>query len=348
MILQSAWRSPSNIALVKYWGKHGIQLPRNPSLSFTLQESHTTMKMVVDIHATSPSLVVMYDGQPRPQFEPKIKSFFTRIHSYFPWLSKAAVTIDSVNTFPYGAGIASSASAMSAMALCLTEIDGLIHDNQNPVLPLRASFVSTIARMGSGSAARSVFPLAALWGATPSVENSSDEYAIPWNDQIDSIYKSFHDTILIISSTEKSVSSTAGHELMNDLVYADVRYSEAHKNVACLTEIMRTSDHIDAFIALCESEALQLHALMMSGPQPYILIEPNTIAVIRKLWQFRNETSIPVCFTLDAGPNVHVLYPHDYHVDVMTFIKSELQQLCSNGLFIEDCTGAGPQKIEST
>ena len=116
MTFTSAWRSPSNIALIKYWGKHGLQLPRNPSLSFTLSACHTVMQLTVTPDADSPGLQVSYEGVPKPSFEPKINTFFSLVKNRFPWLSNASVTIDSQNTFPHGAGIASSASAMSALS----------------------------------------------------------------------------------------------------------------------------------------------------------------------------------------------------------------------------------------
>src|SRR5690606_18790582 len=122
MTYRAAWQSPSNIALVKYWGKHGIQLPRNPSLSFTLARCLTKMTVEVNVDAALPGLTVMYDGWPRPAFEAKILTFFDLIGDRFPWLRGSHVHIDSVNTFPHGAGIASSASAMSALALCLMDI----------------------------------------------------------------------------------------------------------------------------------------------------------------------------------------------------------------------------------
>src|SRR5688572_25563631 len=114
----SSWRSPSNIALIKYWGKHGIQLPRNPSLSFTLTACHTDMIVKTTLDANSPELTVLYGGNETPAFAPKIKSFFTRLDGELPWLKNSAIVIDSVNTFPHAAGIASSASSMSALALC--------------------------------------------------------------------------------------------------------------------------------------------------------------------------------------------------------------------------------------
>jgi diphosphomevalonate decarboxylase len=342
---QSTWRSPSNIALIKYWGKHGVQLPRNPSLSFTLSACHTTMHMTVTPDDVTPGLTVLYDGQPRPAFVSKIQTFFSHIADLFPWIAKASIEIDSINTFPHGAGIASSASAMSAMSLCLMDI----HDQITGVTAARHDAwwqkASMIARLGSGSASRSLFAVASLWGKTESVMQSSDEYAIPWKEEVAPIFHDYQDTILIVSASEKSVSSTSGHALMDTLPYANTRYEEAKKNMQRLLQCMKHNDRMEEFISICESEALQLHALMMSGTQPFILLEPHTITIIREVWRFRKETSIPVCFTLDAGPNVHLLYPASHKESVLAWINTSLLQFCSDGRFIADRVGNGPIKI---
>lgn len=342
---QSSWRSPSNIALVKYWGKHGLQLPRNASLSFTLSACHTDMHMNVSFEGTAPGIRVLYEGQPRPAFIPKIQSFFSHLYDRFSWLREATVEIDSINTFPHGAGIASSASAMSAMALCLMDIQDQIKGNPGQNDDAWWRMASLIARLGSGSACRSIYPGAALWGKTGSVADSRDEYALPWKNNLAPVFQDYQDTILIVSASEKSVSSTAGHALMNSLAYAETRYAEAGKNMHRLITCMKRDDGLDEFISICESEALQLHALMMSGPTPFILMEPNTIAIIKEVWRFRKETSIPVCFTLDAGPNVHLLYPSSYKTSVLAWIRDVLVPFCSEGRFIQDEVGAGPERI---
>lgn len=345
MSYRSSWRSPSNIALVKYWGKHGLQLPRNPSLSFTLSACHTTMAVEVTSDAISPGLVVLYAGQPKPSFEPKVKSFFTLIEDRFPWLTRASIVVDSQNTFPHGAGIASSASAMSALTICLIEIDtkikGLPPHAQDAIWWRKAS---EIARLGSGSACRSVYPVAAMWGEMPGVEGSSDLYAIPCEEKIAPLFKDYQDTILIVSSSEKSVSSSAGHILMETLTYANVRYAEARKNLPRLMESMKREDS-DLFISIVESEALQLHALMMCGDSPYILMEPDTVSIIKEVWRFRKDTAIPVCFTLDAGPNVHLLYPYAFRDKILDWIQAKLVSFCADGKYIMDHVGMGPEKI---
>lgn len=341
----SSWRSPSNIALIKYWGKHGIQLPRNPSLSFTLSACHTDMTVKVLPDAGKQDITVLYDGHEATHFLPKIKSFFDRLHTTLPWLKQSLLVIDSINTFPHGAGIASSASAMSALALCLAEIDVRLNGKSFEASAEWKQRVSTIARLGSGSAARSVFPECAVWGKSNVAHESSDEYAIEWSHNISNVFKTYQDTILIVSAGEKSVSSTAGHDLMNSLPYAQKRYEVANTNFDSIVEALQQEQVTDSFINICESEALQLHAMMMSGPQPFILMQPDTLAIIQEIWKFRKESSIPVCFTLDAGPNVHMLYPVENKHDVVSWMQESLIPFCADGIFIMDEVGRGPVKL---
>jgi len=345
MTYTASWRSPSNIALIKYWGKHSLQLPRNPSVSFTLSACHTTMTIMVSPNAAQPNLTVKYDGQAKPSFEPKINSFLSILKERFPWLADAAVEIDSHNSFPHGAGIASSASAMSALALCLMDIHDQINANIGDHDELWWQNVSEIARIGSGSACRSVFPVISIWGETPAAKESNDLYAIPWEHQLATVYKDYCDAILIVSSEEKSVSSSAGHKLMDSLPYAATRYSEAYKNIESLCKSMQVDNELDQFISIIESEALQLHALMMSGKDPYILMEPGTLSIIKEVWRFRKTSGIPVCFTLDAGPNVHLLYPSKHSTDILEWINTTLTQYCAEGRYILDRVGSGPVKI---
>ncbi|MEO0341187.1 MAG: hypothetical protein AAF242_18485, partial [Bacteroidota bacterium] len=110
-----SWQSPSNIAIIKYWGKHGVQLPRNPSFSFTLSEAHSKTSLRYEAKKEfnhEISLQFLFHGQPQPSFEEKIKKYFSSLLPYFPFIQQLHFTISSENSFPHSAGIASSASGM--------------------------------------------------------------------------------------------------------------------------------------------------------------------------------------------------------------------------------------------
>ena len=119
------WESPSNIALVKYWGKKKNQIPENPSISFTLNncKTITTLTFTKKEGTDNFEFDVFLDGEMKNDFKPKIQTFFKRIEVYLPFLKDYHFKIETSNTFPHSSGIASSASGMSALALCLMSIE---------------------------------------------------------------------------------------------------------------------------------------------------------------------------------------------------------------------------------
>ena len=320
-------RSPSNIAIVKYWGKHGTQLPNNPSISFTLSNCFTETKITYSENE-SMSLEFYFEGKENPAFKAKIEKYLNENRRYFSFLNNLDLKIESYNSFPHSSGIASSASSMSALIMCLLEIK-----YKDAKIDLREA--SYLARLASGSAARSVYPTMTLWGKTPSLPESSDEYAIPIGEMINLVFKTYHDSILIVSSKEKSVSSRAGHSLMDNHPMAENRYATARKNTEDLLTILKQGD-LEGFIRITESEANQLHDLMATSTPSYTLKEPNTIRIIDEILNFRKDTGLPVCYTLDAGPNVHLLYPDSCSKKVHTFIEETLKNYCFDNKYIDD------------
>ena len=341
---QVTWSSPSNIAIVKYWGKYGNQMPRNPSVSFTLSES----KSITNVHyqeSVTGKLSVRFflDGIENEKFASKTALFFEKLSNDLPWISALDFEINSKNTFPHSSGIASSASGMSALVMCLLEIGTLlgVYDKSGDE---RLSEASHFSRLGSGSASRSVFPLMAVWGEHELYQGSSDQYAIGIGHAINDVFKTYHNDILIISRKEKSVSSSAGHGLMDTNPYATVRYKQAYDHMSKLKSVLESGD-VDTFGKIAEQEALILHALMMASDPSFILLEPDSVGVIKKIREFRNETKLPVYFTIDAGPNIHVLYPDFIKNEVSQFIQNDLEKYCTDGMIIKDRVGNGPEKL---
>ena len=157
-------------------------------------------------------------------------------------------------------------------------------------------------------------------------------------------FKNYQDTILLVDKGEKQVSSTLGHDLMLDHPFAEQRFRQAKENLSKLIPVFKNGD-LSEFIKIVESEALSLHAMMMTSRPYFILMKPNTLQIINHIWKFREETGSNVCFTLDAGANVHVLYPEIEKETVLHFIKKELSKFCKNEEFIEDEAGLGAEKI---
>jgi len=340
-----SWSAPSNIALVKYWGKkeNGDQIPANPSISFTLKNCKTITSVAISSKAESNnfSFDLLFEGKPKEDFKPKIQKFFERIYKYCPYLKDYHFTIDTQNTFPHSSGIASSASGMAALAMNIMSLEKAL----KPEIPddyfyAKASF---LARLGSGSACRSIIGNVVAWGKNETIKNSSDLFGVTF-DNLHPNFHNFQDTILLVDKGEKQVSSTVGHNLMHNHPFAEQRFDQAHHNIAKIVSLLETGN-VTEFMSLVESEALTLHAMMMTSMPYFILMKPNTLEIINKIWKFRSETQTPVCFTLDAGANVHVLYPENVKEKVLQFIQHELVGYCQNGQYICDEIGNGSQLI---
>jgi diphosphomevalonate decarboxylase len=339
----ATYRCPSNIALVKYWGKKegGVQLPANPSISWTLNDLYAETTVIASPKkGENPNIEFYLDGKPKPSFEPKIHTFLQRISLIVPAASQWDLRIESSNNFPHGAGIASSAAGFGALALCIVDLEGILETGT----PEFYQKVSVCARLGSGSACRSMFEGAGVWGEISSIPGSSDEYAVAFPFSVSEKLTHWKDAVLIVDDGEKTVSSTQGHDLLKSHAYAQARFGQAHKNLTELSQVMQEGN-VSRFIELVESEALQLHAMMMSSIPYYMLIRPNTLAIIELIWKKRKETNWEMAFTLDAGANVHLLYNSKQEADVMNFINAELLPYCKNQLYLCSAMGGGPTKI---
>lgn len=336
------WQTPSNIALVKYWGKSNSQIPKNASISFTLNNCHTITTMAFVKKETSAiEFKMFFEGKEKKEFKPKIIAFFKRVQEYCPYIFEYHMTINSENSFPHSSGIASSASGLSAIAMCLMSLEQEINPNlTQEFVNKKASF---LARLGSGSASRSIEGPLVVWGKHSEIAGSSDLFGVLFPYKVHAVFENYQDAILLVDKGEKKVSSTAGHDLMHAHPYAENRFIQANENIAKISEILQTGD-VKAFINLVESEALTLHAMMLTSHPYFILMKPNTLEIIQKIWTYRSTKNSAICFTLDAGANVHVLYPMHEKKAINSFIKSELSSYCQKKQYIYDATGFGAIK----
>lgn len=325
---------PSNIALIKYWGKFDGQIPANPSISYTLNhcKTNTTIEFFAE---ESFSVQTFLGGNEEVNFAVKIEKYFKNIERYLPWILKGKYIIKTENTFPHSSGIASSASGFGAIAKCMMKLDAIFSEKVSEEISLKKA--SFLARLGSGSACRSLYNGLVVWGATEEVSGSSDLFAVPYPDtEVHDIFKDFNDWVLLIHEGQKSVSSTVGHGLMNTNPYAERRFQEAKENFVPMKEILKSGD-LELFIKLVEHEALTLHAMMMISDPAFILMKTGTLEVINAIWNFRKETKLPLFFTLDAGANVHLLFPNNGSEEtIKTFIETELLQHTQKNGVVKD------------
>jgi diphosphomevalonate decarboxylase len=330
----AAFRCPSNIALVKYWGKKGLQLPANASISFTLRDLYTETR--VSTSRGDGRAEVYVDGNRTPSFDAKVQAFFDRQKCTMRWMDETDFRVDTRNNFPHSSGIASSASGMGALALCTGELHRQISGEE-----LALSEISSMARLGSGSACRSLHGPLAVWGEHPDYPGSSDAFAVPFpTEELHPAFSDWEDAVLIVESGRKAVSSSAGHKLLDAHPYAAARYATANVNMHKLRKCLTNGD-IETFTALVESEALQLHAMMMCSMPYYLLMKPASLEIINRAWEFREQSGVPLVITLDAGANVHVLYPAQFKSQVHGLINSSLVSLCENGLYLCSSIGEG-------
>jgi len=360
------WKTPSNIALVKYWGKQEPQIPKNTSISFTLDACFTLTtleyklkkQMVAErsrsynqnklistpLNHQDYNFEIYFEGEKKDDFKPKIQKFFERIEKYVPFLKDFEFVIKSRNSFPHSSGIASSASGMSALALCIMSLERSLSlvEMTDEYFNKKASF---LARLGSGSACRSIEGELIVWGKHSEIKGSSNLFGIKFPYKVHKNFKNYHDTILLVDEGEKQVSSTIGHQLMENHPFAKQRFLQANENISKISEVLQNGD-LKQFMEIVEGEALSLHAMMMTSNPYFILMKPNTLKIINLIWEFRVKTNSNICFTLDAGANVHVLFPEHEKEIVNNFIISELIQFCNKNHYICDRIGIGAMQLK--
>ena len=193
------WKVPSNIALVKYWGKREQQLPQNPSISFTLDACFTITTIEFSKRKNNEKNInfdIFFEGENKEEFKPKIEKFFTLIQQYVPFISNYDFIIKSRNSFPHSSGIASSASGMAALALCIMSLEKRLNPSiTKAFFNAKASF---LARLGSGSASRSIEGELVVWGKHDEIKGSTDLYGTKFSSTIHKNFKNYHDTILLV------------------------------------------------------------------------------------------------------------------------------------------------------
>ena len=330
------WESPANIAIVKYWGKKGFQIPANPSVSFTLSACKTITSITASPRQESNQSVsfeYFFDSNKNDIFNKRIERFLLHVMPMLPILSRFHLTIHSRNTFPHSAGVASSASSMSALALGLLDLQ----QTQGEDFIRQASALS---RLGSGSACRSLYPHAALWGEC---SGGSNEYATPV-PELHETFKTYRDSVLLVSSKAKTTPSRAGHQSMECHPYRHQRYQVATDRASRALTFLKEGDE-DALGNVLEQEALELHALAATATPSCLYMEPNALRIIQIIRHFRMKTKLPLYFSLDAGTNIHLIYPERITSSVHTLIEQDLKPWLERPYVIHDQVGQGPTKI---
>jgi diphosphomevalonate decarboxylase len=309
----------ANIALVKYWGKrdHILNLPAVGSISITLNALQTKTKVIFRPDLEEDILRINDQNAAHHQ-QQRVKNFLDIIRNNYKVGHFAEVS--SINNFPTGAGLASSASAFAAISLASTSALGL---------NLSKSQLSVLARRGSGSAARSIYG-GFVEMKTGRDRQGNDDYAIQLENEN---YWDLRVIILITAKEQKSIGSTAA---MNSCAATSAYYKPwVDSSVFDLDEMRNAiqKKDLEKLGEVAELSALKMHALTFSAKPPIIYWNPATIQLIHMIQKLRRE-GIPAYFTIDAGPQIKVITLPEYVSKLINDFKclSEIQEIIETAI----------------
>lgn len=282
-------RAHPNIAFIKYWGNQNetLRLPSNPSLSMNLDGLYTDTSVHWDADLNGDLLIINGTevvGQPLQRVSRHLESIRRRVGI------SAFARVESVNNFPMGTGIASSASAFAALTIAAVAASGETLDERE---------LTTLARLGSGSACRSIPGGFVEWCVGEKHEESY-AYSIASPDHWDLV-----DVIAIVSQAHKQVGSVEGHGIAPSSILQPVRVNHAPNRLQICREAI-LKKNFDVFAEVVELDTLLMHAVMMTSTPPLFYWEPTTLAIMGLVRALRSE-GVRVCYTMDAGPNVHCI-----------------------------------------
>lgn len=294
--------APSNIAFVKYWGKKDekLRIPTNGSISMNL--SNLTTTTTVEFSDSLKRDEVTIDGQRQLHEVARVSHHLDRIRKLVHLKSFANVV--SKNSFPSKTGLSSSASGFAALTLAAVAAAGV---------KLTEKELSMLARLGSGSACRSIPNGFVEWIAGDSHETSFAHSIFPPD------YWNIVDVVTIISKRKKDVPTSVGMKSIYTSKFFTTRMSHMEEKIERVKVLMRKKD-FQVFGELVESEALEMHAIMMTSNPPLLYLTPETITLINKLWQWRKD-GLPVYFTLNTGQDVHLICEEKDHEEVIKQVK---------------------------
>lgn len=328
MIGKSTVTAPSNIAFIKYWGARDLAkaLPMNASISMTLSECVSLSTVAFTPGSDEPDTIelVAEDGSaivPPASFQERALAHLDRVRR---WARRdGAFRVATRNSFPTGAGIASSASGFAALTLAATKALGL---------SLSTPELSDLARMsGSGSAARSVMGGYVEW--SPQGEGAGHAVAIAPASHWD-----LRDVIALVDHGEKDVSSLDGHRVASSSPHFDTRQRILPERLALVRRAIAERD-LAALGPVLEEEAIELHLIAMSSKPPIFYWKPGTVQVLERLRAMRRD-GLSAWATMDAGANVHVICTPTAEAPVIAALES----LSGVSGVLLDGAGEGPHE----
>ena len=278
-----------NIALIKYWGDldPDLHIPANGSISMNLDELTTYTTVSFDQLLLQDQLILNGEEITGNALE-RVSKLLNRVRQLGRISTFARV--ESHNNFPTGAGIASSASGFAALSLAASKAAGLELDEKD---------LSRLARTGSGSACRSIPAGFVEWQAG-GIDQDSYSFSIAPPEHWDLV-----DCIVLVSQEEKQISSSMGHSLAPTSLLQSVRAADAPRRLDICREAIRRRD-FEALAEVVELDSNLMHAVMITSTPSVMYWQPETVKIMQEVKSWRS-SGLPVCYTIDAGPNVHLL-----------------------------------------
>lgn len=294
--------APANIALCKYWGKRNdeLNLPVTSSLSVSLGRLGTTTRLSLRENPDE----ILLGGRPLAPDTP----FARRLRAFLDLFRTSEgpfFRVQTVNTVPTGAGLASSASGFAALTLAL---------NQLMQWGLEPRALSMLARLGSGSAARSLYPGFVLWNAGHR-DDGLDSYAEPL--EVD--WPEFRIATVTLSAREKPLGSRpAMHRTRETSILYQRWPAQVERDLFLIREALTERD-FESLGTAAEANALAMHATMIASWPPVLYWLPETVEVLHRIWSARGD-GLPVYLTMDAGPNVKLLFTGEHEAAVRRLV----------------------------
>lgn len=295
---QATARAHPNIAFIKYWGNRDshLRLPASSSISMNLDGLFTETTVQWSDRQTSDTFVLNGAAQSGAPLA-RVSTHMDHLRQRLNITDKAHV--ESANNFPTGAGVASSAAAFAALTVAAVVAAGNQLDERE---------LTTLARLGSGSAARSVPAGFVEWHTAKTHEESYAEtiFAPDYWDLVD--------VVAIVNTTHKARGSTEGHSAADTSDLQPARIAGAAGRLAACKTAIRDRD-FDAFAQVVEHDSNLMHAVMMTSRPPVFYWQPASLALMQRVRDLRAD-GVRVCYTLDAGPNVHCICVRDDAAEV--------------------------------
>ncbi|WP_405098514.1 diphosphomevalonate decarboxylase [Oceanobacillus sp. FSL H7-0719] len=305
--MKATAKAHTNIALIKYWGKRNEQLilPTNSSLSLTLDGFYTTTTVDFQENLTE-DMFTLNDT-------PETGEIFRRVTTFLDLVRRLAgkeqlyANVKSMNQVPTAAGLASSASGFAALAAASTKAIGL---------ELTDAELSRLTRQGSGSSSRSIYGGFAQWEMGKE-EDGSDSYAIPIAPQE---HWDIRMAAVVLSSKMKKISSREG---MRRTVETSPFYDGWLQSIPADLDGIKKAIQAKDFTRvgeIAEANCLKMHATSLGAKPPFTYWLDATVRVMHQVQEMR-EQGIPAYFTIDAGPNVKVLYLPEHEKAVEKILR---------------------------